>query len=117
MAGLVPDGADMSLFIEQAHLVVDDALGDSEHSDQRLRLIELNLAAHYAVVALERGGLTVRRIGEAEERYANSMASANSATMVRLSSTRFGQQALMLDTTGILAKLNTAGGTAEFRVV
>jgi hypothetical protein len=112
MDGLIPDTSDVSLFVEQANVVVDEELVGSGLTDARLRLVELNLAAHYATVAVERGGLNLRRIGETEERY-----QATQADAVKLSSTRFGQQAISLDPTGKLSQMNSPRGTAEFRVL
>lgn len=111
MDGLA-ESSGVMLFIEQANVVVDEELLGSGLTDARLRLVELNLAAHYATVAIERGGLTLRRIGETEERY-----QATAQDAVKLSSTRFGQQAISLDPTGKLSQMNSPRGTAEFRVL
>lgn len=105
------DGADVTLFIEQANMLVNEEFANSSLTTARLRMLELNLAAHFAVVALERGGLTQRRIHDTEERYANTGGGS------KLSSSRFGQQAVALDPTGKLSQLDSPKGRAEFRVV
>jgi hypothetical protein len=108
------DGAadtDLDLFIGQAEMLVDEELMGSGLSGNRLKYIELNLAAHYATVAIERGGFTYQKSMSSEEGYATPR------DKVQLSSTRFGQQALSLDTTGKLAGMDSPGGKAEFRVV
>src|SRR5688572_31450981 len=101
----------IDLAIEQATLVCDEDLAGKGLSLARLRTIELNLAAHFGVVAVERGGFTYQRAGNSEEGYATDR------DQVRFSSTRFGQQALAMDNTGTLASMDSPGGTAEFRVM
>ena len=103
--------SDMTLFIEQANLLVDEELVGTGLSDNRLRIIELNLAAHFAVVAIERGGFTYQRAQSSGEGYVNDR------SQVKLSSTRFGQQAVAFDTTGILSAMDSPKGKAEFRVI
>lgn len=105
------DTTDVSLYIGQASMLVNEELGASGLTSERLKYIELNLAAHFAVVAIERGGFTYQRALSSEEGYSNDR------RQVKLSSTRFGQQAVALDSTGNLASLDAPGGTAEFRVV
>lgn len=105
------ENSDVSLYIAQATMIVDEDLGTSGLTPARLKMIELNLAAHYAVVALERGGFTYQRAQSSEEGYANDRG------QVKLSSTRFGQQAVAMDPTGKLASMDSPKGTAEFRVV
>ena len=106
------DTVDMMIFIDQATMLVDEELvaANSGYSDNRLKFIELNLAAHYAVLSVERGGFTTQIIGESEESYRGS---ANA----KISSTRFGQQAISMDTKGLLATLDSPMGSAEFRVI
>ncbi len=105
------DNTPLSLYIEQANLLVNEELVGTGLSDQRLRIIELNLAAHFAVMALERGGFTLQRVQTAQEGYAND------ATKVKISASRFGQQALAMDSTGKLAAMDAPRGAAEFRVM
>lgn len=103
----------VDLAIEQANMLVNEELVGKVPalSDSRLRMIELNLAAHFCVVAIERGGLTSREMGDSREDYVDM------SGQVKLSSTRFGQQAVSLDPTGGLASLDSPKGKAEFRVL
>jgi hypothetical protein len=107
----VADNSNVDLYIEQANLLVNEELAGTGLTDARLRLIELNLAAHFGVVAIERGGFTYQQSMSSQEGYATDR------SQVKLSSTRFGQQALVLDSSGKLATLDSPRGTAEFRVM
>lgn len=112
-AGVHPkETTDLNVFLRQANTLVNEGFATSGLSDDRKWTIELNLAAHFAVLTLERGGITRQRTGEAEEGYRQDFSSRPN-----LSSTRFGQQAVALDPTGYLAGLDAPGGKAEFRVV
>lgn len=99
-------------FIETANLIVTEELADQGLSAARLKQVELYLAAHYAVITLERGGLKSQKINEAEEDY-KVIADKNQG----IASTRFGQQAIALDTSGKLGELTSSILKAEFRVV
>jgi hypothetical protein len=103
-------GRDLQIYIDQANVLVEEDLSGTGQSDARLRIIELNLAAHFAVVSIERGGLTMQRRGESEEGYATDRSQIN------FSSTRFGQQAITMDASGKLSTMNAPGGRAEFKV-
>ena len=115
---LLEDSAyDCTLFISQANIVVDEFLapgGVSSLSADRLKLIETYVAAHFAALVRERGSLQEDKIGEAQQRYHNTYSAG-------FNSTRFGQQAMFFDTTGILrtqaAKSEKPGLSAEFSVV
>ena len=107
------DEADLYPFIEVATLLVDEELLDQGLSANRLKQIELYLAAHFATVSIERGGLTRQRIGDAEEEY-QGWGNNNSTG---LTSTRFGQQALTLDPSGTLGALSERPVKAQFRVI
>lgn len=93
----------VDLYLAQANLVTTTLLGSSSHSPEILALIETFLAAHYAILVIEKGSLSEKTISEAKEKYFNTYRAG-------FSSTRFGQQAVLLDTTGALAK---ASATAE----
>ena len=89
----------VTLFITQANIVVNELLapgGTSALSEDRLGLIETYTAAHFATLVREKGGLAQDKMGDAEQRYHNIYKAGFSAT-------RFGQQALFLDTTGKLS--------------
>jgi len=108
------DGVDPSLslqsFIDQADLIVTEDLAASNLTPARLKMIELNLAAHFFTVAIEHGGLTLQRAGYSEERY-------QLINGVGFASTRYGQQAIAFDTSGTLAAMANPAAKAEFRVV
>lgn len=101
------ENSDVTLFMEQALVLVDEELVGKGLSDSRLRIIELNLAAHFAVLSVERGGFAYQKSGLSEESYAVNR------EVVQFSSTRFGQQALAMDSTGSLNRLDSPKGRAE----
>ena len=85
-------------YIAAANLLVTDVVvaADSTISDERLTQIELWLAAHFASVAYLRA---------AEERADVVGEKKQFKVDLGLSVTVYGQQALVLDTTGALANL------------
>lgn len=93
-----------------ANLIVNDNLVNQGISDEMLERIELYLAAHYVALTEEGGALTRDKLGDADTSYANIYDQG-------LKSTRFGQTALALDTTGILAQISTTNLKAAFRVI
>lgn len=105
------DAVDMTLSIGQATMLVDEELVGKGLSEDRLKYIELNLAAHFATLIVERGGFTYQKSLSAEEGYNRPK------DYSKLSSTRFGQAALSLDTSGALSALDSPAGRAEFRVL
>lgn len=107
---VLPDST-LNQYIAIATLIVTEDLEGSGYSSDRLDAIELNLAAHYAILGQERGGLIQQKIGTSEERY-QLMSGSNS-----LSSSRFGQVVSSLDTLGILAGMASQPLKAAFRVV
>ena len=107
-----PTTSDLTPFVEVANLLVTEELAAMGYSVERLTKIELYLAAHFALITLERGGLTRQKIGDSEDFF-----QAWTNTEIGLAATRFGQQVLILDTSG---KMATLGGTklkAQFSVV
>lgn len=78
----------------------------------KLDAIELLLAAHFAVLTEERGGLKRHSVDDAAETYREI-----DPKQVGLRATRFGQQAVMLDTSQTLLTMATEAGSAELRVV
>lgn len=110
---LIDTQRDTSPFIDTASLVVTESIAPKGLSDDRLRQIELYLAAHFTTLAEERGGLAMSRTGDSEERYAVGDLGRG------FNMTRFGQQALALDSSGALASLSTSAGKlkALFKVV
>ncbi len=112
---LVIDGVtiDMTPFITSAHVLVSELLATSGLSNDRLKLIETYLAAHFALQTYERGGIIKQKSDDSEDVYAAWTAGAKEGFAV----TRFGQQAMTLDTSGKLAAASTGKLKAKFRVV
>ena len=97
-------------FIDTANLIVTENLVGLGHSDGRLKQIELYLAAHFVAITEERGGLVRSATGDDAETYSDPKGKG-------FESTRYGQQAMALDTTGTLAKFGKNKLTATFEVV
>jgi hypothetical protein len=103
-----------TLFLSMANLLVEEELVPAAPtlSPARLTAIEQLLAAHFCVLAQERGGLTSSALNNTKDTYYTIK-----GTAFGLASTRFGAQAMQLDDTGTLAALQQkSGGTALFRV-
>jgi hypothetical protein len=103
------------LHVNAAHVIVSEQLESKGLSEARLTLIEQYLAAHFAVIAEERGGLTSSQIGESRDSYiggGNSQVYAGGG----FSLTRFGQQAMGFDTSGTLTAMSKAKLPAQFKV-
>lgn len=99
-------------FIATANLIVNEDLAGSGFTEARLTQIEMYLAAHFAVLAKEKGGLVRTVAGESSETYHDP-----NSRFMGYTSTRFGQHAIALDTTGVLASQGSGGMKAQFRVV
>jgi len=84
-------------FIEAANQLVTDVCGDAGYSTAKLELIERWLAAHFYAVRDPRA--TQERAGAVGVTY-------ESKVDLNLALTRYGQQAMLLDTAGGLATLN-----------
>jgi len=106
------DDISLTEYIATAELVVSEDLADSGLSAARQTMIGKYLAAHFAVVAVERGGLTRSKVGESTDTFKEGSKSDRGFNL-----TRFGQQAVALDSSGILALNANAMTKAEFRVV
>lgn len=96
--------------IATATAMVDEHLVGSGLSDTLLEKVELYLAAHFVALTEEGGALTRNKLGDADTSYANIYSQG-------LNSTRFGQQALSLDSTGTLSRVAQTQLKADFRVV
>lgn len=94
--------ADLSPFIAVAQTLVDSVLEDSGLSDSLIRTIGIYLSAHFAF--LKEGQVKSEKIGDSSTTY-------NLESGQGLSSTTFGQMAMMLDTTKSLAKANDSSAT------
>jgi len=103
---------DIEPFITAANSLVTDVLGGKGLSTKRLKEIERWLAAHFLSQAgtdKTAGQVVEEQIGDTRRRFSETQISDN------LSSTRYGQTALMLDTLGLLAGLGRT--TARFTVI
>lgn len=87
---------DTTPFINMAAVIVDEDLASSGLSETRLTEIERCLAAHFACSLDPR--LTSEKIGDANNAYQTAKGQG-------LHMTAYGEQALMLDSTGTLANL------------
>jgi hypothetical protein len=90
-------GNDLSVFIGMSVAFVDEVLGDKGLSNNMLRLIAINIAAHFGF--LKEGQVKSETLGPTSETF-------NMESGQGLASTTFGQQAIMLDSSKTLAKLN-----------
>lgn len=106
------DTDDYTFFCDLGNNLVEDVLIGKGLSDSRLFLIELNLDAHFASLAVEKGGLEGQKLGQAEERY-----QIDRPTRPNLSRTRYGQQAVAFDTSGTLSAMDAPLGEASFSVI
>ena len=106
----IPDDVDPEVFLSMADLLVTEQLSNAGMSEARLKLVELWLAAHFLTVVAEKGGLTRSRMGQSEDWFSDIYSTG-------LGSTRFGQTAILYDTSGRLAKAGSAKGKAEFGFV
>jgi hypothetical protein len=87
--------------IAVADLIVTEDLAGSTLTTARKTQIELYLAAHFVQLSEYQGPLAADSLGEATERYHDIYAAG-------LRATRFGQQAIALDTSLVLTKLADA---------
>lgn len=112
------DVLDTSLqtFLDIASLVVTEDLSGAGMSAARLKQIELLLGAHFALLLTERGGLTSSRAGDDQDNYTSLSPLGNSAIR-GYQLTRYGQQAMMLDSSGILTKTSNQKLPAKFAVI
>lgn len=103
VGGIIEVDEDIPLtpFIETANNLVDRVCLESDYSDATLELIERWLSAHfYATRDPRTNREEVKGIVEAFE----------GSTKIGLSNTRYGQQAMLLDTAGNLKALDEAKG-------
>ena len=100
----------VQMYIDTAHTFVNEHVANLHTNDELVEKIELYLAAHFAAITEERGGLIQSEAMDALERYADVYEGG-------LRSTRYGQQAIVLDTSGKLADLAQTKMKAQFRVV
>ena len=104
------NGEQLTPYIEDAHLLIDETLDLSSFTDGRLKLIEKYLAAHLWVISKEKGGLQMEKALDATNIYQKLQGTG-------LSATRFGQQVIAFDTSGALDKVLSYAKKAQLRVV
>lgn len=113
LQALIETNRDTSVFINAAQILVDQMLASKNLSCDVSDQIVLFLAAHFAVLSEESGGLKRTKLGESDDSFR-----VPGEKDTGLKSTRFGQQAMIFDYTGTLAALNTNGGLkARFELV
>lgn len=96
-----PNITDYSAFISVASLLVDDiSAGDSSISEDRLKEIERWLSAHF---------LAIRDMRASDEKAGKVSMSYQYKLGLNLQVTMYGQQAMMLDSSGYLSRLNKDG--------
>ena len=101
----------LSSYIKTANVYVTANLATAGLSAAVLAEVELYLSAHFTAIVEEKGGLIKEMMGDSSDTYADKFTKG-------LGLTRFGQMAMVLDTTGTLARLSAnAGMKAEFRIV
>lgn len=95
----------LQLYLDAANSIVTDLLSLAGYDADRMKLIELNVAAHFATNgpyngSYSSGMLESIKVGQSEERY-TSVKSSNYGIATSI----YGQIAMGLDTQGLLAGL------------
>lgn len=99
-------------FIAAASSIVEDELLGKGLSTTRLKEIERYLAAHFVSIRdTSQGQIVSEKIGDAQINY-KQFGEARA-----LNSSRYGQQAMFLDTSGTLASIGKGNSRAQFKVV
>lgn len=112
---LIDTERDTTPFIAAAQLIVTETLVCTGQSQARLDLITKYLAAHFCSLTEEQGGLVRSKQGDTEEDYIPATSYREAPTAFQMS--RYGTQAMALDTSGKLAKLQADNGMrASFRL-
>lgn len=105
----------VTVMIQTADNLVQEELKPKMiYTPDRLRLIELWLSAHFIASSDISGQITTERAGGGGRDGDEITYSGKFGDM--LSSNRYGQQVLLLDSSGILASITEGKGTAEFHV-
>ena len=105
-------GLSLVPYLATAQLVVAEDLAEVTLTEDRKDQITLYMAAHFATLVIEKGGLIRDEMGESEQEYRRIPAG-----VLGYNATRFGQQALALDTSGILAANGSATHKAIFQSI
>lgn len=106
------DATSTTPYITAAAAVVEANLASSGLSETILTQIEIFLAAHFAVLAVEKGGLRRETAGDSGNAYQTI-----SERFKGFHLTRFGQTAISIDTTGKLAAIGNSNLKALFSVI
>lgn len=111
IATAIEDSVILANMVDTANVIVDTHLLDAGLSDALLAKIELYLSAHFVAITEEKGALKSEKLGDSTDTWDTSYVDAGFNT------TRFGQTALTLDSSGKLANASTSNLKAEFRIV
>jgi hypothetical protein len=102
-------------FLDDAYMLVEETLVNvspkPKLSEARIDVIAKYLAAHLYLLTVEKGGLTLEKVGDSSNMYATTKNGD-----AGIGSTRFGQLALGMDTSGLLQAIATGKKTAQFRL-
>jgi len=93
----------LQLYLDAANSIIADVLASAGYDSNRMKLIELNVAAHFATNgpyngSYSSGMLNSVKVGQSEERYSSLKSSEYG-----LATSVYGQIAMGLDTQGLLA--------------
>jgi hypothetical protein len=100
----LPSDAVLSVFIDIATAMVDDRLAEKSLTDTVLKILEMYLSAHFAVLKYKYN--ISSKIGPSSDSFANQVD-------LGLNQTVYGQQAVVLDSSGTLAALNQQASKAS----
>jgi len=95
---------DISLFIETANMIVNEELSDKGMTEARLTKIELYLAAHF--ITVKERQVLAEKVGESSHSFASTYD-------IGLSSSLYGQTAIILDTSRNLVNTSLMQATME----
>ena len=110
---LVPSVSDAAaqIFIDTADAIVQSVGIPTAYTARVAYLIELYLAAHFTTLSAAQGALIASKVGNSQDQYSNP-----ADMMLGIANTRFGLNALALDTKGLLSELATKPLKAQFQV-
>ena len=100
---IIPTTKDILSLIDVANRYITDLLSGKGLSETRLKDIELYMSAHLVSITIEKGGIKTDRIGDSQRTY--SIISSEGLKM-----SRYGQTAIMLDTSGCLSSAGKLPG-------
>lgn len=103
---IYPTDSDLSGYLRTANLVVTSQLSDKGLDSSIQDEIAIYLTAHFATIGLDKGGLRRQRLGDGDESYKTP-----GDKDLGFKSTLFGQQAMLLDSSGTLASMGANSQT------